>query len=120
MLKYVTTLLALTAAEALAGNPVIVVQPDAYAQAFADTVKRNQQVWQEAGRQLGNLVVPQITGVVIGTHCGKYTQAVIGYSDGTQRTLPSVAQDDATQEQLKILIAAAPNATVVDLGCSPR
>jgi uncharacterized membrane protein len=83
-------------------------------------VQRSQQAWQEKGKQLGNLVVPQIIGVVIGMQCGKYMQAVIGYSDGTQRNLPAIAQDDATQVQLKMLIAAAPNTTVVDLGCSSR
>lgn len=105
---------------ALADNAVTVVQPNAYAQVFADIVQRNQQAWQEKGRQLGNLVVPQIIGVVIGRQCGKYTQAVIGYSDGSQRNLATIAQDDATQEHLKMLIAAAPNTTVVDLGCSPQ
>jgi len=105
---------------ALADNAVTVVQPNSLAQAFADAVQRSQQAWQEKGKQQGNLVVPQIIGVVIGMQCGKYTQAVIGYSDGTQRNLPAIAQDDATQEHLKILIAAAPNTTVVDLGCSSR
>jgi len=105
---------------ALADNAVTVVQPNGYAQVFADIVQLNQQAWQERGKQLGNLVVPQIIGVVIGMQCGKYTQAVIGYSDGTQRNLPAIAQDDATQGHLKMLIAAAPNTTVVNLGCSPQ
>jgi hypothetical protein len=77
-------------------------------------VQRSQQSWQEKGKQLGNVVVPQIIEVVIGTQCGKYTQALIGYSDGSQRSLPTIAQDDATQGQLKMLIAATPNATVAD------
>jgi hypothetical protein len=113
-------LLALTASVALADNRVTAVQPNALAQVFADTVQRSQQKWQETAKQQSNSAVPQIIGVVIGMQCGKYTQAVIGYSDGSQRTLPAIARDDATQEQLKMLIAAAPNTTVVDLGCSPK
>jgi hypothetical protein len=104
---------------ALADNRIAAVQPNSFGQVFADAVQRNQQAWQETGKQQSNLVVPQIIGVVIGVQCGKYTQAVIGYSDGTRRTLPAIARDDATQEQLKMLIAATPNTTVVDLGCSP-
>ena len=113
-------LLALTASVALADNRVGAVQPNSFAQVFADAVQHSQQAWQEKGKQLGNLVVPQIIGVVIGMQCGKYTQAVIGYSDGSQRNLATIARDDATQQQLEVLIAATPNATVVDLGCSPK
>ena len=120
MNKVIGILLALAVSVAMAGNPVAVVQPNAYTQDFADTVKRSQQKWQETAKQQGNSVVPQIIGVVIGRRCGKYTQAVIGYSDGSQRNLATIAQDEATQEQLKMLIAATPSATVVDLGCSRK
>jgi hypothetical protein len=120
MNKLIGILLALAASVALADNAAIIVQPNGLAQVFADAVQHSQPAWQEKGKQLGNLVVPQIIGVVIGTQCGKYTQAVIGYSDGSQRNLPTIAQDDATQGRLKMLIAAAPNTTVVDLGCSPK
>jgi hypothetical protein len=120
MNRVIGILLALAPSLALAGNPVAVVQPNSFAQDFADTVKRSQQKWQETAKQQSNSVVPQIIGVVIGVQCGKYTQAVIGYSDGSQRNLATIAQDDATQEQLKMLIAATPNTTVVDLGCSPK
>ena len=113
-------LLALAPSLAIAGNPVAVIQPNAYTQDFADTVKRSQQKWQDTAKQQGNSVVSQIIGVVIGRQCGKYTQAVIGYSDGSQRNLPIIAQDDATQEQLKLLIAATPSAAVVELGCSKK
>jgi hypothetical protein len=113
-------LLALTASVALADNRVSAVQANSFAQAFADAVQHSQQAWQEKGKQLGNLVVPQIIGVVIGMQCGKYTEAVIGYSDGSQRNLATIARDDATQQQLEVLIAATPSATVVDLGCSPK
>jgi hypothetical protein len=120
MNKVIGILLALAASAALAGNPVAVVQPNAYTQDFADTVKRSQQKWQETAKQQSNSVVPQIIGVVIGMQCGKYTQAVIGYSDGSQRNLATIARDDATQQQLEVLIAATLGATVVDLGCSPK
>ena len=119
MNKLIGILLALAASVALADNVATIVQPNGFAQAFAEAVQHSQQAWQETGKQLSNSVVPQIIGVVIGMQCGKYTQAVIGYSDGTQRTLPAIALDDATQAQLKMLIAATPDTTVVDLGCSP-
>jgi hypothetical protein len=63
---------------------------------------------KQKGKQLGNLIVSQIIGVVIGRQCGKYTQEVIGYSDGTQRNLATMAQDGATQEQLKTLMPRRP------------
>lgn len=104
----------------LADNRITAVQPNSFAQVFADAVQHSQQAWQARGKQLGNLLVPKIIGVVIGRRCGKYTQAVIAYSDGSQRNLATIAQDDASQEQLKMLIAATPSATVVDLGCSQK
>ena len=64
------------------------IQPNGLAQVFADAVRHSQQAWQEKGKQLGNLVVPQVIGIVIGRQCGKYMQAVIGYSDGSHRNLP--------------------------------
>ena len=63
---------------------------------------------KQKGKQLGNLIVSQIIGVVIGRQCGKYTQEVIGYGDGTQRNLATMAQDGATQEQLKTLMPRRP------------
>lgn len=102
---------------AVAQNTVVVVQADPYAQSFADTLKKNREQAYETGRALGNLIVPKVTGIVLGIKCGRFSRAVIMYSNGTEKNIESVPQDASTQDHIRMLLSSSPNASTVDLGC---
>jgi hypothetical protein len=95
---------------------LILVAALAAAPAFAQTTGTIQQA-AASGRALGNLVAPQLTGIVIGTRCGKYSKALITYSNGTEKSFDAISQDDNTQQHIKMLAATSPNTTIIDLGC---
>jgi hypothetical protein len=107
---------------ALAAAPVFaqttgIIQTNLSAQSFTDTARRTQEQAAASGRALGNLVTPQLTGIVIGTKCGKYSKALITYSNGTEKSFDTISQDDNTQQHIKVLAATSPNTTIIDLGC---
>jgi hypothetical protein len=106
---------------ALATAPVFAqtvnVPPNPYAQAVADTAPRHQVQVAASSRALGNLIAPQVAGIVIDTLCGKYAKALITYSNGTEKSFDAISPDDNAQQHIKMLAATAPNTTIVDLGC---
>jgi hypothetical protein len=58
-------------AAGLAGaQTTVIVQPDPYAQAFADKVRQNDQDLRNAGARLGNLIAPKLVQVQATMACG--------------------------------------------------
>jgi hypothetical protein len=71
-----------------ADNTVIVVQPNPYAQQFADNIKRSQDAMSQAGQGLGQLLGnaaqgKQITALSVITKCGHYHLIEVFYRDGS-------------------------------------
>ncbi len=106
---------------ALATAPVVAqtvsVQQNPYAPTSADTASRRPEQVAASGRALGNLIAPQVAGIVIDTLCGKYAKALITYSNGTEKSFDAISPDDNAQQRIKMLAATSPNTTIVDLGC---
>jgi hypothetical protein len=93
------------------------VQPKPYAQAFADTAPSHQVQVAASGRALGNLIAPQVAGIVIDTLCGKYAKALVTYSNGTEKSFDVISPDENAQQHIKMLAATSPHTTILDLGC---
>lgn len=106
-----------------ADNTVVVVQADPYAQAFADTLKRNRQQQEETGRQLGQLIgaafhrpAAHVTEIILVMKCGHYLYATTSYSDSTTKTV-DLANLEVKEAELEQAKAALPLLRVVDLLC---
>lgn len=98
--------------------------PDPYAQAFADTLKRNREQQEAVGRPLGALLGAalykrQPKALVLVIKCERYITALVSYDDGSLKSINLAGTDGNAVDRAKLAAyqTALPNLNVVDGGC---